>query len=271
MRPIRRALHTASRLLPAGRRAGLLVLTYHLVGAGTRSPVDLDPGLFRAQLEELRALAVPVDLRTALRALGEPDPGGPPRVLVTFDDAYANFHERAWPVLEALSIPSVLYVPTGFVEGRTTAPIRGTAHLPAASWTQLAELAGSGLVAIGSHTCSHRDLPALPPEELVAEVKGSRALLEDRLGVAVDSFCYPRGASCPGAEPLVEATYRSAVVRGGRRNRCGVGWSPWRLERVPLRRDMPASLAPILESRVWMEEWAVTRLLAWRASVSIVS
>lgn len=266
MRAIRRALHGASRLLPAGREGGLLVLTYHLVGAGTRSPVDLDAGVFRAQLEELRARALPVSHADALRALASPDPGGPPRVLVTFDDAYRNFHERAWPVLRELGIPCVLYVPTAFVEGRAPAPIRGTGHLPPVGWGELRELAGSGLVAIGSHGWSHRDLPGLPPEELAREVCGSRAQLEDRLQVRVESFCYPRGSRSTAAEPLVESTYRSAVVRGGRRNACGAGVSPWRLERVPIRRDMPASLVPVLESRVWLEEWAVTRLQGLKVS-----
>ena len=39
----------------------------------------------------------------------------PPRaVLVTFDDAYADFAEHAWPVLRRLRIPVVLFVPTAF-------------------------------------------------------------------------------------------------------------------------------------------------------------
>lgn len=39
----------------------------------------------------------------------------PPRcVLVTFDDAYREFAENAWPVLKRLGIPATLFVATGF-------------------------------------------------------------------------------------------------------------------------------------------------------------
>ena len=35
-------------------------------------------------------------------------------VLVTFDDAYADFAEHAWPVLRAHGISPLLFVPTAF-------------------------------------------------------------------------------------------------------------------------------------------------------------
>jgi peptidoglycan/xylan/chitin deacetylase (PgdA/CDA1 family) len=39
----------------------------------------------------------------------------PPRaVLVTFDDAYRDFRENAWPVLDRLGIPVTLFVPTAY-------------------------------------------------------------------------------------------------------------------------------------------------------------
>jgi len=39
----------------------------------------------------------------------------PPRaVLITFDDAYLDFAEHAWPVLRRLSLPATLFVPTAY-------------------------------------------------------------------------------------------------------------------------------------------------------------
>jgi peptidoglycan/xylan/chitin deacetylase (PgdA/CDA1 family) len=35
-------------------------------------------------------------------------------VLVTFDDAYRDFREHAWPVLKGLGIPATLFVPTAY-------------------------------------------------------------------------------------------------------------------------------------------------------------
>jgi hypothetical protein len=35
-------------------------------------------------------------------------------VLITFDDAYRNFAERAWPILKRHQVPVTLFVPTGY-------------------------------------------------------------------------------------------------------------------------------------------------------------
>jgi peptidoglycan/xylan/chitin deacetylase (PgdA/CDA1 family) len=42
----------------------------------------------------------------------------PDEVVITIDDAYADFHELALPVLERLQVPATLYVPTDFVDGK---------------------------------------------------------------------------------------------------------------------------------------------------------
>ena len=38
-------------------------------------------------------------------------------------------------------------------------------------------------------------------------------------------------------------------------------WQPYRLPRIPIRNDAPASLYPVLEQRFWLEEWVADR---WR-------
>lgn len=106
-------------------RDRLVVLTYHRVAPKGARP-DLHPGLvsadpagFREQASWLARHATVVDLAAVLRAAdGEPLP--PRSVLITFDDAYADVAEHAWPVLRELGLPAVLFVPTG-------APDAGTA------------------------------------------------------------------------------------------------------------------------------------------------
>src|SRR2546423_1506780 len=53
-------------------------------------------------------------------------------------------------------------------------------------------VAGAGWE-IGSHTRSHPHLPALPPDSLEEELKGSRERLEDALGLPCRSIAYPYG------------------------------------------------------------------------------
>lgn len=46
---------------------------------------------------------------------------------------------------------------------------------------------------IGAHTMSHRVLSGLQDEVMSREVRGSKEVLEERLGAKVRMFCYPRG------------------------------------------------------------------------------
>jgi peptidoglycan/xylan/chitin deacetylase (PgdA/CDA1 family) len=260
----RRAVRTLQRALPRAR-SGLVILAYHLVGAGTRSPVDLPAARFRRQMEELVRTAEPISLPAALGRLAAGLPAAaPPAVAVTFDDAHENFVRVAWPVLRDLRIPVALYVPTGFVDRRSASPIRGAEDLPPASWDELGALAADELVTIGSHGVTHANL-ALAGEELARrELAESRRRLEERLGIVVEDFCYPEGGRTRAVERLAAQRYRSAVAAGGRR--VGRRSRPMALPRVPVRCDMPEALAPVLGAPVWLEEWLASRAraLRWR-------
>lgn len=96
------------------------VLTYHRVEDPERLPWD-DPALisatppeFALQMEYLAARRRVLSLRELLairRGRMEPPPGA---VAVTFDDAYEDFAEHAWPVLSRLGLPVTLFVPTAY-------------------------------------------------------------------------------------------------------------------------------------------------------------
>lgn len=79
------------------------------------------------------------------------------------------------------------------------------------SWNELSEI-DPGLINVGSHTMTHCDLPPLSPEELVDELEGSRAVLEQRLGRPVRDFCYPDGKHDDRVARAVANVYRSAVT-----------------------------------------------------------
>lgn len=267
MSPIRRILHRCQRFVPQ-TPAGLTILGYHLVGAGTRSAIDLPLDVFRRQMDEVARLGSARSLHQALEwarrgAPAERDGAPANRVVLTFDDGYENFYSRVWPILRERRLPATLYVQVGFLSDSGQAPIAATERLPPLTWEQLAELAASDLITVGSHTCTHPDLRALAGPALERELVDSKTELEARLGRPVDSFCYPRGQWSRRVERSVAEHYRTAVIRGGRTMRPG-RLSLHRLERVPIRRDMPLSLQPVLDSSVWLEEWlasATRRLL----------
>jgi peptidoglycan/xylan/chitin deacetylase (PgdA/CDA1 family) len=99
----------------------LHVLTYHRVdeveARPDLSPVTLSasPEGFAAQMQLLRDEFHVVSL-DEVRAAAAGDACLPRRaVLLTFDDAYRDFAEHAWPVLRALKLPATLFVPTAYV------------------------------------------------------------------------------------------------------------------------------------------------------------
>jgi len=105
------------------QRPGLLrVLTYHRVDEPAARPW-LDPGLISATPEafdeQMRYLSAYyqivsiTDVITALETRNSKDL--PARaVAVTFDDAYFDFEEHAWPILKRYRIPVTVFVPTAY-------------------------------------------------------------------------------------------------------------------------------------------------------------
>ena len=110
------SIGAADRL--AGSRAGLLhVLTYHRVTDEPGVPpgiLSARPDEFERQIAILAARYRPVGLTDMVRAREQGAPLPARAVLVTFDDAYEDFAEHAWPVLRHFGVPVTLFVPTAF-------------------------------------------------------------------------------------------------------------------------------------------------------------
>lgn len=78
---------------------------------------------------------------------------------------------------------------------------------------ELLIMKASGLIEIGSHTCSHKRLnDTLSDQELNHEIVSSKELLERNLNTKVDLFCYPSGDFTPNAQALVKLHYKGAVT-----------------------------------------------------------
>jgi peptidoglycan/xylan/chitin deacetylase (PgdA/CDA1 family) len=66
---------------------------------------------------------------------------------------------------------------------------------------------------IGAHSLTHPDLTRQTPAGAQAQVVGSKAELEARLGHQVDDFCYPSGRYNPAVVALVrQAGFRDATT-----------------------------------------------------------
>ncbi|MEE8138779.1 MAG: polysaccharide deacetylase family protein, partial [Thermoanaerobaculia bacterium] len=125
---MRRTLHACQKLVPDSD-GGITILGYHLVGAGTGSPIDLSLEIFQRQMEELSRFAEVSELNRALERLGQSPPIQDPLVVLTFDDGYENFYDNAWPVLQEYRFPAALYVQVDFLADHQRAPIRNVGRL----------------------------------------------------------------------------------------------------------------------------------------------
>ena len=84
------------------------------------------------------------------------------------------------------------------------------------SWSELREMADSGLMEIGSHTVAHPILSSITDEESWDELTRSRAQIEEGIGKTVNCFCYPNGM--PGdyrpsqVQQVAQAGYSCSVI-----------------------------------------------------------
>lgn len=210
---------------------GTTLLIYHRVGGGTPDERDVGVATFRAQLEVLRDHRV-VALDTALDELAAGDDS--PKVVLTFDDGFADVHATALPLLVQHGFPFTLYLATGYVGGDmhwegSTASAPG----PALTWDQLEELAASALCTIGNHTHNH-----VRPEQLSeAELDRCAGMIQERLGITARHFAYTWGIPVPRMQAALRSRFRSAAT--GRLGRNHPSTDPLALKRVPVRQTDP--------------------------------
>lgn len=237
--------------------AGITILIYHRVGAGSGGQMDLSPAVFDDQLAWLTATQRVLALDAALDELAAgagveagvgagmergTESGAEPGVVLTFDDGTADWVEHVLPALARHRVPATFYVATAYVDGSEAMP--GDAR--PVSWTGLREMAASDLVTIGSHTHRHRLLDRLPAPEVDDELDRSLDRLGAETGVAARHFAYPKAlAGSPAADAAVRRRFRSAVLAGTRANPPGA--DPYRLSRSPVQ---------AADGRVWFRRKA---------------
>ena len=115
--PAEAAVDLLERIVP-GRRDSLAVLTFHRV---TEARPEITPGLLSATPRGFGELLDAISRRHEVvdaAAVVRRATGGAalPRraLLLTVDDAYADFAEHAWPALKARGLPVALFVPTAY-------------------------------------------------------------------------------------------------------------------------------------------------------------
>jgi len=218
--------HLFGRL--AGQAPG--IITYHRISpviSGLPAPLhNVPPRRFRRQLSGLlRRGFVPWPLERLLEVRDDPA-AVPERVFaVTFDDGFETVYSQAWPVLRELKIPATLFISTAFIGKREPFAcdawgIRFAGKAPAESyrplnWDQCREMVESGIIALGAHTHTHRDLRG-QAVEFAADVQRSVEVLREHFDCRPIPFAFPFGSPRRGhAGPELVAAARTTDVTCG--------------------------------------------------------
>jgi peptidoglycan/xylan/chitin deacetylase (PgdA/CDA1 family) len=189
------------------------------------------PADFAAQMAHLAAEGyqpiTALDLARK-RAIGD-SPARP--VVLTFDDAFTDFETAVMPILQKHGFPATLYVPTAYA-GRTASWLRdcNEDRRPVLSWRALSDVVSVG-IEVASHSHTHPQLDRLAMPLVRDEVRRSRLILEDNLGVPIEGFAYPFG--------YWNGNVRSSVSAAGYSYACAVGELP-----------VPATADPLTLPRV---------------------
>jgi len=98
----------------------LRILAYHRVAELRDTPtvdsrtVSATPEGFARHMEHLARFYRVVSMPEVLEAVEKRTPLPKRAVLITFDDAYADFAEIAWPILKQFRLPATMFVPTAY-------------------------------------------------------------------------------------------------------------------------------------------------------------
>jgi len=110
------------------------------------------------------------------------NPKNKKKILITIDDAFYSFYDKAWPYLKKNKIPFILFV--------STEPVGKHGYM---TWDQIKEIEKEDFVTIGNHSHSHKYLVDLDFNEFQDDIDKSIKIFKDKLGYNPVYFSYPFG------------------------------------------------------------------------------
>ena len=210
---------------------GIPVLNYHQINNVDENLLTVSTQEFDAQmtwLEENGYQTITAsELADALEGKGKL-PEHP--VLITFDDGYIDNYQCAFPILKKHQMKAIIFLISDYV----------SMYSNYLTWEQILEMQAAG-IEFGSHTLDHTVLTDLSPIAVERELKGSKNVLQNRLGRKIEFLAYPCGFTNTEIKTHVkEAGYRAAfTVELGN---VAPGDDIYALNRVPVFGAMPHTM-----------------------------
>lgn len=186
---------------------GVPILTYHYIANNpnakdlARDTLEVSPDKFEAQMNYLSSHGyTPISLDTLFAIFSKQASSPLKPIVLTFDDGYIDFYTTVYPILTRFNFHAVSFIPTGLI---------GAGYYM--NWSQIKEIASSGLVTFEDHTISHANLAGLSYGQVLKQMVDSKKELQSQTGYPVNFIAYPYGIS----NSLVQQAASAAGFAGG--------------------------------------------------------
>lgn len=218
------------------------ILMYHMIAAPRRGArfngLRVAPGVFARQLRWLSQQGWHSYTVSELVAQAGQLPEK--SFAITFDDGYADNLLQALPLLKKYHCKATLYLVVDRF-GRDWSVQRKAHHNEGElkkeaklSDAQVQEMLASGCIELGSHGMTHANFMALDEAAVRRELVESRRVLQERFGVAVDSFAFPFGLYRPEQVELVRSAGYCSAVTTREALQDPAHWNPLELPRIKI-------------------------------------
>lgn len=159
-----------------------ILLYHHVRVSDTPGRYDIAPDVFQAQMTALKEWgyqAITISqLIDTLRYGGQlPEKS----VVITFDDGTLDVYQNAFPIMKEMGFVGTFYIVANRLKSADFVHV-----------TEIREMIGSGWE-IGSHSFSHSDLTK-NYGSIDTEALHSKRVLQDAIGLPINTFAYPYGA-----------------------------------------------------------------------------
>jgi len=177
-------------LLFLGGGTRLPILMYHKVRPAQADSLTVPLEVFRNHLEVLARRGYTSICFADLLAHEEHDRPLPPKpVLLTFDDAYADFIEHPLAIMKKLGFRATVFLPVGHVGGENAWDGGGEAIM---NWDDVRRVSGDG-IELGLHSWNHDNYVDLGPADIEADLQECLETLGSESVPFTPVLAYPYG------------------------------------------------------------------------------
>ena len=177
---------------------GVLSIMYHRFEENKYPSTNIRMSVFLKHIEAIKNNGLEFyDLKSFDKQFNSPKSNK--KILLTIDDAFVSFYEKAWPILKEKKIPFILFV--------STEPIGKKGYM---TWEQIKEIEKEQFAFIGNHSHTHEYLINFSFEDFKNDINKSIEIFETNLGYNPIFFSYPFGEYSLEQKNFIKKSFKYA-------------------------------------------------------------